>query len=267
MDRRRFLSAATVIATLASCAEGAGGGSKPAFLLVHGAWHGGWCWDAVAGLLRAQGHAVWAPTLPGMAEDALNATPQINLDSHIRAVMNLIDDKGLRDFALVGHSYGGMVVSGVADQRADRLRSLVYLDAFLPDDGQGMSDILPPSSWSRSRDAAEKSSSGFLIPSPPPAFFGIPPELAAKVQPLLTGQPIATFTQRIQFRHGGWKAVTRRTYIGCDQPAAATLTTFAAIKNRVKAEPGWRYQSLAAGHDAMLTQPRELADALEAAAR
>jgi pimeloyl-ACP methyl ester carboxylesterase len=199
-----------------------------------------------------------------MAEDARNATAQIDLDSHIRAVVNLIDEKSLRDFVLVGHSYGGMVVSGVADHRADRIRSLVYLDAFVPDDGQSMGAILPAANWSRSKEAAEKSASGFLIPSPPAAFFGLPPDLAAKVQPLLTGQPIGTFSQPVRYRKGGWKAIARRTYIGCDQPGIATLATFAPFKNRVKSEPGWRYESMSTGHDAMLTQPQALADLLMA---
>jgi pimeloyl-ACP methyl ester carboxylesterase len=265
MDRRQVVLAAAAAAILAGCATGASR-SKASFVLVHGAWHGGWCWDRVAQILRADGHKVWTPTLPGMGEDARNATAQVDLASHINAVVALIDREALRDVVLVGHSYGGMVTSGVADLRADRIRSLVYLDAFLPDDGQSMSMILPPANWSRSKEGAEKSASGFLIPSPPAPFFGLPPDLAAKVQPLLTGQPIATFTQPVRYRHGGWKSVQRRVYIGCDQPGIATLATFAPFKDRVKSEPGWRYHSMATGHDAMLTQPQALADLLKASA-
>jgi pimeloyl-ACP methyl ester carboxylesterase len=114
------------------------------FVLVHGAWHGSWCWKRVRKALQAEGHDVFTPTLTGIAERSHLISPQVDLDTHIADVVNLIRWEELTDVVLCGHSYGGCVITGAADRVAERIKALVYLDAFILGDGQGLHDILPP---------------------------------------------------------------------------------------------------------------------------
>src|SRR5258705_1716413 len=117
---------------------------KSTYVLVHGAWHGGWCWKRVAPALRAAGHEVYTPTLTGLGERAHLANPAIDLATHISDVVNLLEAEELNEVVLLGHSYGGMVVTGVADRAPARLRRVIYLDAFLPEDGKSLLDYLHP---------------------------------------------------------------------------------------------------------------------------
>ncbi|MFI4868508.1 MAG: alpha/beta fold hydrolase [Steroidobacterales bacterium] len=231
-------------------------GRPNAFLLIHGAWHGGWCWDRVASALRAQGDTVLAPTLPGMGEHEAPPSKDIGLIQHAAAVLQLIDQQRLDDFVLVGHSYAGMVVSAVADQRAQRIRHLVYLDAFVPEHGQSLASLLPADTWAAFEQSAGLSGSEQLLPAPPPALFGLSGELAMSTAPRLRAQPKATFTQPAQLPRGGWAAVRARTYIACDEPASDVFEPF---KRRLQQDRAWGYQSMATGHDAMLSAPDELA--------
>jgi pimeloyl-ACP methyl ester carboxylesterase len=114
------------------------------FVLVHGAWHGGWCWRQVAPLLRSAGHEVYTPSLTGLGERRHLARPDIDLDTHIEDVVGLLEMEDLKEVVLVGHSYGGMVVTGVAERMPERIQHLVYLDAFLPADGQSLFDMGGP---------------------------------------------------------------------------------------------------------------------------
>src|SRR5689334_15631432 len=116
------------------------------YLLVHGAWHGGWCWRRVVPLLRAAGHEVFTPTLTGLGERVHLLTRDVGLDTHAQDVIGVLEYEDLRDVVLVGHSYGGMVITAVAERAAERLAHLVYLDAFVPRDGQSQMDLLGPSS-------------------------------------------------------------------------------------------------------------------------
>ena len=231
-------------------------GRPNTFLLIHGAWHGGWCWDSVGSALRAQGDTVVAPTLPGMGEHEAPPSKHIGLDQHVAAVMRWIDEQRLDDFVLVGHSYAGMVVSVVADQRAERIRHLVYLDAFVPEHGRSLASLLPAETWAAFEQSAGPSGSGHLLPPPPPQLFGLSGELAMATAPRLKAQPKATFTQPAQLARGGWAAVRARTYIACDEPASDVFEPF---KRRLQQDRAWGYQSMATGHDAMLSAPDELA--------
>src|SRR6202167_6610182 len=113
------------------------------FVLVQGAWIGGWYWRPITQTLRKSGHEAYAPTLTGLGERIHLMSPSINLDTHVADVVNLIEWEELSDIVLVGHSYGGMVVTGVADALPDRVRSLVYLDAFVPKNGEALLNFLP----------------------------------------------------------------------------------------------------------------------------
>ena len=113
------------------------------FVLVHGGWHGGWCWQKVIPFLEAAGHEVYAPTLTGLAERASELSPDIGLDTHIQDIVGLLEEKDLQGVILVGHSYGGMVITGVVDAVPERIAHLVYLDTFVPRDGESMVDVSP----------------------------------------------------------------------------------------------------------------------------
>ena len=113
------------------------------YVLVHGGWFGAWCWYKVVPLLQAAGHSVYTPTLTGLGEQAALLTPEIGLDTHIQDVVNLIETKDLQQVILVGHSYSGMVITGVADRVPGRIAHLVYLDAVVPRDGQSLADTAP----------------------------------------------------------------------------------------------------------------------------
>ena len=124
---------------------------RKTFVLVHGAWLGGWCWDRVADRLRAKGHRVYAPTLTGVADRSHLLAPDISLATQVTDIVNLIKWHDLSDVVLVGHSYGGFVVSGVAEQMEQAITSIVFLDAFVPDDGQCLVDLTVPESGARIR--------------------------------------------------------------------------------------------------------------------
>jgi pimeloyl-ACP methyl ester carboxylesterase len=114
------------------------------FILVHGAWHGGWCWRRVADLLQAQGHKVFTPTLTGLGEKSHLRQDETGLDTHVTDILNLIEWEDLSDIVLVGHSYGGMVITGVANALADKIEAIVYLDAFKPDEGDSVASMADP---------------------------------------------------------------------------------------------------------------------------
>ena len=149
------------------------------FVLVHGAWHGGWCWREVAGRLQSAGHRVFAPTLTGLADRSHLLTRETGLETHILDIVNLLEWEGLDDAVLCGHSYGGMVVTGAADRAAGRLRALVYLDAFVPADGQSLSDMAPPERVDGMlRDAAERGDGWKVPPLPASAWLDDPAQQA-----------------------------------------------------------------------------------------
>lgn len=230
------------------------------FVLVHGGWHGGWCWREVLPLLRAAGHTVWAPTLTGLGERAHLLRPEIDLALHIQDVVGMLAYEDLSEVILVGHSYAGMVIAGVADQAADRMAHLVYLDAFVPTDGQSLFDILRPERRELYREDARTRGDGWLVPPPPPQALGVTDEAQAHwLAGKLTVQPLRTFEQPMRLTNSAAAALPR-TFIHCTSgPLAPSFAPFAA---RGQSEPGWRFHELATGHDAMLTAPGELADVL-----
>jgi len=231
-----------------------------AFVLVHGGWHGAWCWRRVAQLLRAAGHAVYTPTLTGLGERTHLLDPRVGLDTHVRDVTGLLESEDLREVILAGHSYGGMVIAGTADRIADRLAHLVYLDAFVPEDGQSLFDLLPPERRDLYRQAAREHGEGWRVPPPPPQALGVTDEARADwLAAMLTPQPLWTFEQPVRLTNPA-RATLPRTYVHCT--AGPLVPSFAPFANRARAAPGWGYRELATGHDAMLTAPGELAEVL-----
>ena len=145
-------------------------GSKMTYVLIHPAWFGGWCWKKLTPLLRAQGHEVFTPTLTGLGERAHLARPEIGLEIHVRDITNVIEYEDLRNVILVGNSSGGMVITGVADHMPERIAHLVFLDAFVPTDGQSMLDVIPPDRRPALEAFVQKEGDGWLLPrfAPPP---------------------------------------------------------------------------------------------------
>ena len=142
------------------------------YVLVHGAWHGSWCWKRVRQLLTAKGHQVFTPTLTGLGERVNLLSRDVSLDTHIADVVNLLLWEDLRDIVLVGHSYGGIVVRHVADQMPDRVRSLVSLDAFIPEDGKSVLDYLPDSGKAM-RELTRAQGDGWKVPPLTASVFAV----------------------------------------------------------------------------------------------
>lgn len=234
--------------------------SVATFVLVHGSWHGGWCWRNVVPLLHRAGHAAYAPTLTGLGERSHLVGPTIGLSTFIQDIVQLFEFEELRDVVLVGHSFGGMVVTGAAEELADRVSRLIYLDAFVPEDGQSLFDILPRSDEVDLRHRARVEGAGWLMPPYPLEVFGITdPDDAAWVQSHLRFMPIRTYEEPVRL---GSERARRlpRSYIAC-----SGFPVFAPIRARAK-EEGWDYHEMDTAHDAMVTAPRELADLLIALA-
>ena len=226
------------------------------FVLVHGAWHGGWCWSRVADRLRAAGHRVFMPTCTGLGERAHLLSRNITLDTFNADVTGLIEAEKLHEVVLVGHSFGGLTVSGVADRLPERIRYLVYLDAALVQPGACAFDALPPAIVAARREAAEASSGGLGLPCPPPSAFGVLETAdAAWLMRRLTPHPLTTFVSPLLIRNPLGNGVAR-TYVACTAPVYAPLD---GVKAWVRVQSGWGWREMTTEHDAMISAPNELA--------
>ena len=221
------------------------------FVLVHGAWHGGWCWDPVRERLEDAGHFVTTPTLTGLGERCHLASRAIDLETHISDLLNHIAYEALNEVVLVAHSYAGFVAFGLADRNAAAIGRLVLLDAFIPRDGETMADHVG-SRGDEYRAAAAKDPD-WLAPAPPISVLGVNGEAAAWAEPRLTPQPVQTYLQAATVGPG-MEFVASKLYISCTDPGLATLDE---SKRRI-VEAGWPIAELACGHDAMIAAPDEL---------
>jgi pimeloyl-ACP methyl ester carboxylesterase len=227
-----------------------------AFVLVHGAWHGGWCWDRVAPLLRAAGHEVHAPTLTGLSERAHLLSPLVGLDTHVEDVVRLIDVLQLRDVVLVGHSYAGQVVTAVADRRPDAVALRVHLDAFVGDDGEAARDLLPETVEHHWAESAAERGFGWLVPVRSLAVLGVTEQADVDwLTPKLTPHPWKTYTDPLPLT--GAAARVPAAFVEC----VSWMRVFAGQAERAR-QRGWPVRELETGHEAMVTAPRALADTL-----
>jgi len=239
---------------------------KPAFVLVHGAFHGGWCWAQVAQRLQAAGHRVFAPTLTGLADRGHLFGAQVTLATHVDDVARLIEWEALDGCVLVGHSYAGNVISGVADRLRERVGHYVFLDAVVPPDGAARWR------WADFNSEADRQArlltiagpgAGVALPPPPPEVFGIvDPAQREWVRVRLTPMPAGTYLGEIALEHGGTLGL-RRSYIEVTDPPYPSMRPVYA---QVRRDPGWSVHTIATGHDAMVTAPGPLADLLLALA-
>ena len=229
------------------------------FVLVHGAWHGGWCWTRVAPLLRRAGHDVFTPTLTGLGERAHLASADVSLDTHIADVLGVLESEELDDVVLCGHSYGGMVITGVAERAGERIDTLVYLDAFVPEDGQSVFHLMGSERAATFREQASRTGDGWRVdPIPAESFQVRDPGDAAWVDRRCVPQPITTFGQPIASA-GAIGAVRRRIYIRADNDR---VTSYAYCAEHARSAPDWEYHDVPAGHDVMIDAPQALAGIL-----
>jgi pimeloyl-ACP methyl ester carboxylesterase len=218
------------------------------FVLVHGGWAGSVVWRQLAPRLRKAGHEVYAPTLTGIGARKHLLNREIDLDTHIQDVIGVIDDEDLSGIVLVGHSYGGMVITGVADRVPEKVASLVYLDAFVPENGQSLFNVLPPD-----RRLVTLPDEDWLVASIPSAGFGLErPEVIALWEGKSGPHPLATLTQPLQLT-GGVGRVKQKMYILATDPAR-----FTQFYDKVKNDPGWTVHTLPCTHFIQLEMPDEL---------
>lgn len=224
------------------------------FVLVHGAWHGGWCWNKVSQSLQAKGATVFTPTLSGLGEHSNVLDTTINLDTHIQDIVNFINMQDLHDVILVGHSYAGAVIAGVADRIPGRLKQLIFLDAMLIENGKSALTSQPANLSDHVR-ASTASTNGLSVPVWSPEVFGVTDPAQIKwVSERLTPQPFRSFDQPLHLEHVYGNHLPL-TYIACTQPQMAQLKVFG---DKAKGSKEWSYYELPTGHDAMITMPKEL---------
>ncbi len=231
-------------------------------VLVHGAWGGGWKFARVAEALRKRGHIVFTPTLTGQGERSHLQSAAINLTTHVTDILNVIRYEDLSDVVLLGHSYGGMVITAVADAVPQKIKALVYLDAFIPEDGKSLFDLNIPANTQVFIDRAG-ALGGLFVPPPPAAFFGVNEKDAPRVDALAAPHPIATMMEKIKLG-GGYRRVNRRVYVhGTKLPRQSPFKPFYEQAQR----EGWEAHALPCGHDVMLDKPDELTEILDKAGR
>jgi len=230
--------------------------SANTYVLIHGAWHGGWCWQRVADRLRTRGHAVFTPTLTGLGERAHLLHPDIDLSLHVADVLGAIRCERLSDIVLVGHSYGGCVISGVAEAVANKIRSIVFLDAFIPDNGESLFDIVQPAVKEVIQGVLDRGET--IVPVRDAAAFKVNEKDRAWVDSLATPQPIRTMTEKIKLM-GARDRIAKKIYI---RASGYPNVSFDKAYARVKADRGWRTYEVPCGHDVMIDEPDRLTDIL-----
>ena len=263
IKRRTFMKAvAGVSATSVVSAAKAQRRPSHTFVLVHGAWHGGWCWRDVAGELRARAQKVTTPPLTGLGERAHLLSASVDLETHINDVLNHIDAEEAEDIVLVGHSYGGFVVRGACARRASRIAHIVYLDAFVPGEGETVSAYASPERARLLTDVLAKDPAGTMPPLKPAAFGISDPAQADWVARRLTPHPVRTYLQPLSLGPGAPTPKSRH-YIACMSPK---LDVFEMTRDRIRRDNGFTFAELDAGHDVMVTAPSLLTEKLLAIA-
>jgi pimeloyl-ACP methyl ester carboxylesterase len=225
-------------------------------LVCHGAWSGGWSWKKMHPLMQDAGVRLVVPTYTGLGDREHLANPAIDLETHIQDVLSVIKFEDLNDIVLLGHSYGGMVATGVADRARDRITQLIYLDAFVPRDGQSLFDLNEPAR--PAMEASAKNGDGWRVP-PLPA----PPDTAAKdidwITPRRVPMPLKCFQMQLRLQHG--ETDLPRGYIYATRIAPAD--TFGQFSRRAQSEPGWRYVEIDASHAPNISAPDGLMKVLQ----
>jgi pimeloyl-ACP methyl ester carboxylesterase len=229
--------------------------SPKTFLVCHGAWSAGWAWKKMHPLMIEAGHRLVTPTYTGLGERAHLAHPAIDLETHITDMLNVIKYEDLRDFVLIGHSYGGMVATGVADRARDKVNQLIYVDAFVPQDGQSLLDLNEPAR-ARMQEAA-RSGDGWRVP-PNPTPPDTSPDDVAWLNERRVNMPIQCFEQKLLLSA---PLTLPRSYIYATRITPAD--TFGPFARMTRSDPAWRYYEIDASHSPNVTAPEALMTMLE----
>jgi pimeloyl-ACP methyl ester carboxylesterase len=258
VKRRDLLKAASIgLAGSTVAARSVAKSNSATFLVAHGAWSAGWAWIKMHPLMSAAGHRLFTPTYTGLGERAHLANPSNDLETHIEDVLGVLKYEDLRDVILIGHSYGGMVATGVADRARERIAQLIYLDAFVPRNGQALVDLLPPEVRQRIQQSVT-AGDGWRVPpnpNPPDTSEADVKWIAERRLP----QSFKSFETPLQLRSAD--ITVRRSYIYCKRIGPVDI--FRPFAERAKSEPGWRYYELDASHSPHITAPEALAALLE----
>lgn len=220
-------------------------------LLVHGAWTGAWSWRDAARILRKQGYDVYAPTLTGLAERNHTPPDRVTLETHIADVAGLMRYEELQNVLLVGHSYGGMVITGAADREIERIAGMIYIDAFLPQSNQSLWDIVGPEQAQAQWRLAQEHDGGKSVPRPNIPSRGDAP--VAKWGSMFTPQPVGCMSEKfVSVRSAADRVWPRRHYVLC---AAYLGSPFQMIARQVRNDPQWEYSEFDAMHDVVRSDP------------
>lgn len=266
-NRRRFIKQVATLAAattalsqtaLAQTAVTQKHNTSRNYVLAHGSWHGGWCWNEVAQALRAQGHRVFTPSYTGMGDRAHLINKQITIDTFIEDLVQVIQTEELEDVILVGHSFGGIPITGVADRIPEKIAHLVYFDSIVLENGQTAFSNYPKADADARIAAATKATDGLAVPvpSPLPDAWGLTagtPEYDWVVR-RLTPHPLSSYTTELTLKNpiGNGRP---KTYINCTEPPLAVLADSRAL---VKSQKDWGWVDLAAPHEAHITHPQAL---------
>ena len=227
--------------------------NKPHFLLIHGAWHGGWVWNEISEILRYQRYSVSTPTLTGLGEKKHLLSSKITIETFIEDIVNHIVFENLNNIILVGHSFAGSVISGVADRLKDRIQKLIYFDAMILIDGQKPFDITPKETVEQRIELAKKFGNNISIPAPTADAFGVfDIKKSLLLEEKLTPHPLSAFQSKLILKNEVGNGIPL-SYIFCTKPVYKSLESSREVVRKMK----WPIFELNAGHDAMLTHPKE----------
>lgn len=232
------------------------------FVVAHGAWSAGWAWKKMHPLMRALGHTLVTPTYTGIGERSHLAHAGIDLDTHINDLLNMLRCEDLTNVILVGHSYGGMVATGVADRTAPRISQLVYLDAFAPRHGDSVLSLQPHDIRGRALEGARVLGDGWRVPANPLPPDTLPEDVEWST-PRRVMQPLKTFEQPIELT-GAVNALPT-SYIYCKKSGPGDI--FRQFADRAQSESRWRYHEINASHNPHITVPQALAALLDQISR
>lgn len=264
MKRRAFLTGAAAFAAITGTARaqtGPGGehATGQTYVLVHGAWGGGWIWRSVAEGLRGRGHRVITPTQTGTGERTHLLSRQITVETHVNDVAQVLEAEELSDLILVGHSYGGMAATGVADRMPERIRRLVYFDALVPENGDTAFSLLPPGMAETRMKSVREQGGGVALPVPPPEAFPMPNgPVKDWFLRHLRPHPVGTYDSPIRLAKPAGAGLPV-TYVSFTNPALASIEP---SRQRARSKTGWKVMELPVPHDAPVIEPQRVIDLL-----
>lgn len=228
--------------------------TSPSFVLVHGAWHGGWCWQRVTAGLSARGHRVYAPSLTGLGDRSHLLDARIGLDTHVTDIVNLVEWEDLTSVVLCGHSYGGMVIAGAAEKLMPRIRAMVFLDAFVPEANKSLMDLTSAEARARREAIMEKDGSGLMKPNSAEALGILDSKDREWVDRLCTPHPYKTFTDSLP-SVDALNQIQRKIYVRA-RGIVAPMHDHTA--DRLRSQPNWAVIDSPHGHDLMVDAPDDV---------